>query len=547
MKTKNLILFAIFIASICKAQFCFTRSSNSPFSVNGVGAFLKSADFNGDGIKDIVTANWQSDDISLLLGTGTGSFSSGTIIFNVSSVGFISLSYSFEIADFDGDADVDIVVCDDVLDKLCLLKNNGMASFTPDVPISMPLFFSREMIAGDLDNNGSQDLVMITQQSGGGIAILLNPSNNGVFNAPVYYSRNTSTPTNSPDLLYTDLNNDGFKDLVTLNYVLGSYSASVFIHSGVGAVYNPAVVYTSSFSLKSLTAADFDGDSDIDIATASVDAAKISILFNSGNGTLGSPVSYTLNTSPSAKPNDIIHGDYDDDGDLDLAISDAGLGSTGASLSFFKNNGVGIFSAVSGYTVNSGPNSIISGDFDSNGKLDLALTSSNAGSDNIAVFLGGGVGVSLSASSTTICHGASVNITATSATTYTWNTSVTTNSILVSPTVTTSYSVAATNSLGCISNAVMTISVTTCTSLEDIASSVYPDFKLYPNPSNGIVTIETENELTLNVYNIIGELKHHKTINGNQTIDLSGLEKGIYFLTLIDNQNSEKTIKLILE
>jgi hypothetical protein len=57
--------------------------------------------------------------------------------------------------------------------------------------------------------------------------------------------------------------------------------------------------------------------------------------------------------------------------------------------------------------------------------------------------------VTLAASQTTICNGASVNLTASGATTYTWSTNANTNSISVTPSVTTSYTVVGQNSPGC--------------------------------------------------------------------------------------------------
>jgi hypothetical protein len=63
------------------------------------------------------------------------------------------------------------------------------------------------------------------------------------------------------------------------------------------------------------------------------------------------------------------------------------------------------------------------------------------------------------ANNSTICAGASVNLTASGASTYTWNTSATTTSIVVTPTSTTVYSVTGTSTLGCVGNKTISITV----------------------------------------------------------------------------------------
>ncbi|CCG52403.1 Protein of unknown function precursor; putative adhesin [Flavobacterium indicum GPTSA100-9 = DSM 17447] len=88
---------------------------------------------------------------------------------------------------------------------------------------------------------------------------------------------------------------------------------------------------------------------------------------------------------------------------------------------------------------------------------------------------------------------------------------------------------------------------TTCTTLGN------PDFvnnsselKIYPNPSNGYFTIETEEELSITVYDLIGKLIYtNKAKIGINQIDLNNFENGIYILNHIDNIGNNNSIKLI--
>jgi hypothetical protein len=68
--------------------------------------------------------------------------------------------------------------------------------------------------------------------------------------------------------------------------------------------------------------------------------------------------------------------------------------------------------------------------------------------------------ITISSENTTICKGNSTTLLASGATTYTWNSGVTSSNILVTPTITTSYTVIGTNSVGCKSSAVKTVTVT---------------------------------------------------------------------------------------
>ena len=76
----------------------------------------------------------------------------------------------------------------------------------------------------------------------------------------------------------------------------------------------------------------------------------------------------------------------------------------------------------------------------------------------------------------------------------------------------------------------------------------FENTSIYPNPSNGKITILKPNSITLKtiaVYNIIGKLV--KSIKATNTIDLSELNKGVYVLKLIAENGQNKTLKLVLQ
>ena len=148
-------------------------------------------------------------------------------------------------------------------------------------------------------------------------------------------------------------------------------------------------------------------------------------------------------------------------------------------------------------------------------------------------------------SNSLICIGNSAILTAsTTASSYTWNTGATTMSISVSPSVTTTYSVNVVNSNGCFANSNVTIIVNTCTGIKELNQN---SISVYPNPTNGLFTIELNSTAQIIITNSLGEIIMNTTFNsGLQNLDLQNKINGIYFIRLIQN-NKQEVYKLIKE
>lgn len=147
----------------------------------------------------------------------------------------------------------------------------------------------------------------------------------------------------------------------------------------------------------------------------------------------------------------------------------------------------------------------------------------------------------VSNNSTQICSGKTVSLTANGASSYSWSTNANTPVILVTPTITTSYTVTGTNTNGCTAKAVVTQSVKVCTSIND--NERIANIIVYPNPSTGLFNVQnnTGETITISIVNPLGQLILVKNISESGIIDLSNFSKGVYYMRAGDK--IEKLLK----
>lgn len=157
--------------------------------------------------------------------------------------------------------------------------------------------------------------------------------------------------------------------------------------------------------------------------------------------------------------------------------------------------------------------------------------------------------VTVVSSNTNICAGQSATLIANGGTTYNWNTGATTQGIIVTPSVTTTYTVTGSNGV-CSSSAIITQSVSTCTAI-DFAVAANNGVIVYPNPSGGnvsVIVVDVNNSEKIEVLDALGKLiLSKKLVNTESSLDLSNLANGVYMYRIVNSNGIVKQGKLVKE
>ena len=331
------VLVVGWAASARADSFTATTSTLSlPTGDVGLSA-IAAADVNGDTHQDLVTANHGSQNLSVLLGGGDGTFapSSGGDVFGLPPL-------DLAVADVDGDGRPDLVYTD----------QTGGDQF---------------VVVQFADINGD----------------LLYQDNNAVL----------STDAAPRGLAVGDLNGDGLPDIVVTNELDGTADGDLTIFlatgpaytgSGPGGAYaNAPLTLETGRQPSSVAIGDLNGDGRPDLAVTNLFDGTVTLFLKNATGS-----DYTaqtpLNIGAGSGPTAVAIGDLNGDGRPDLAVADGGGGAGGNSVTLFlKNAGAGYTASV--LAAGTAPSSVVIGDFSGDGLPDIVVANQN--SNTVTVFV----------------------------------------------------------------------------------------------------------------------------------------------------------------
>ncbi|QOY91296.1 FG-GAP-like repeat-containing protein [Paludibaculum fermentans] len=359
-----------------------TFSGMPTFALPRSATIMVNADFNGDGISDLVMANGTAGGASIVLGSATGVPAAPTAIPLPPTNGRKPTVTSILVADFNTDGKQDLALVLDGGTSVSILNGKGDGTF--DAPISRPTPAPVTVVAvGDFNGDGQLDLAG-TVQSGANppISTLMIFLAAGGFYLP---AGSLTIGTNVTQLEVGDFNKDGKLDFLALDKgVFGSVNGSISLiaGNGNGSFQNPVSLAATGQTTR-MQLGDLNGDGITDVIaggqTPSYSFRLFELLGKQGGGF--EPV---VQIPTAFGPQDIGIGDLNGDGIPDLAIPHC-CGDT--SLGFYQGVGDGTFGAETFLPVISSPNILKLIDYDGDGRLDVVIGTQSSGSSGALAFL----------------------------------------------------------------------------------------------------------------------------------------------------------------
>lgn len=337
---------------------------------------MASADLNGDGVSDIVTANREGLGISILLGNGDGTFAA------LQSYE-IAVSMQFLLPlDANSDCQLDLIG----IDNGCLgcdplrpgsvttLINLGTERFS--VEKGIPPDWTTALSSADFNKDDRQDLVIVVERLSA-VALCLNPGG-GIFSEAAWYNVGAGPQA----VTIGDFDGDGTPDLATANQE--SKDISVLLNRGDGTLQD-AIQYSAGERLYSIAASDLNRDGASDIVARSK-TSFVFVFINDGHGSFSRGVRYEGGNLIGSMVVKDLNGDLDPDLAVATNCSSCPLISKGISI--LLNKGDGSFEDPVNFAPQISMESFLAGDFNGDGFVDLGGTSFGA----LHVLLGRGNG-----------------------------------------------------------------------------------------------------------------------------------------------------------
>jgi len=333
---------------------------------------IATADFNGDNVSDLVTANQTDNAVSILLGTGLGFFDAKTDFPTGNQPRAVA------VGDLNNDNRRDLVVANFADNTVSILLGNGDGTFAPrtDFPTGTG---PTSVAIGDFNGDGRLDVAVSNLEGkinpldpgelGNTVSVLLG-NGDGTFGPKTDFSVGAGPAA----VIIRDFNSDTRLDLAVANQL--DDTVSILLGNGSGG-FGTRTDFPTGDGPSALDAGDLDADGTIDLAVANFLGDSVSILLGNGDGSFGAKTDFLTAEAPSA----VAIGSFSGDTPLDLIVANRDSNS----FSIFIGVGDGSLGARFDLATGTAPVALAVADFSNDSRLDLAVA--NSGSDSLSVIL----------------------------------------------------------------------------------------------------------------------------------------------------------------
>lgn len=346
------------------------------------------ADLNGDGLPDVVVANFTSDDVSILLnttppGASTPSFATQQTF----AAG--STPQSVAVADVNGDGKPDLIIADSKDQQVSVLLNTtttgastltfaARQSFsTPPTPPNRNAPVC--VVMADVNGDGRPDIVASNEDSNN-VSVLLNTTTPGASTASFAAQQSFATGSAAAAVAVADVNGDGKPDLVVANS--SDNDVSVLLNTTAPGASMPSFAAQQTFAVGSfplkVAAADVNGDGKPDVIVMNEDSSDVSVLLNTTVPGASAPSFAAQQTfAAGSVPVAMTAADVNGDGKPDVVFANDVFGNPFIGV-LLNTTAPGAntpsFTAAQTFAAGSFPSSMTSVDLNGDGKPDLAVT-----------------------------------------------------------------------------------------------------------------------------------------------------------------------------
>ncbi len=344
------------------------------------------ADLNGDGRADLVTANYNSNNVSVLLGKGNGAFAAKKDF----EVG--TYPDAVAVADLNGDGRPDLVVANYQDGTLSVLLNTTpKGAVAPSFAVQQTFHVGagpRSVAVADFNGDGRPDLV-VANFSDNSLSLLLNTTPAKAADANFAPQLKLPGGTGPKSVAAADLNGDGRADLVIAD--ISSNNLALLVNTTAAGAATPEFAAPSLLPAGrhpgAVTVADLNGDGRPDLVLSNESDGTVSVLLNTSAAGAAAP-SFAARRDFAAGEEVCwtAVADIDGDGRPDIVAANSG----GETVSLLRNTTAAgstepSFAPQEALNTGAHPHAVAAADFNGDGRIDLVVT--NSADNNLAVLL----------------------------------------------------------------------------------------------------------------------------------------------------------------